>query len=283
MAEIELKERLVPSRQDSPQMVARESIIGGRHASIRVRDKNSMRMTIVRQNTQNRLTFRTNRNTTSFNQFTQALLNMPEENENCVIFPWDEDSKEFVIEDEVKVNSIQNTTRDDIDMVFAKLKESPYFDIYGNMHLKLLTPFAVLLVGIILFLFFYQGQVKGNKNANMIITVFFVMFALILVLIIVVSIFWARYLKNRLSQREEAFTAILNQFNSDYFADKDVFWKCGKYGTYIQLDLNYEFKGLDDRVGSRSKNLDSKNQISISMSMEQSRMLAEILNNAQNR
>lgn len=282
MAEIELKERLNHSITDSPVKGGKESIFGPRNASIRVRDKNSIRMTLNHQTTQNRMTFRTNRNTSSFNQFTQALINMPEENENCVIFPWDEDLKEFVIEDEKKVNSVQNITREDIDMVFAKVKESPYFDLYGNMHLKLLTPFLILLLGIVLFLLFYQGQVNGTKNTNMIVTVFFIMFALILLLIIVVSIFWARYLKNRLAKREIDFTEILNQFNSDYFADKDVFWKCGKLGTYIQLDLNYEFKGMEYKIGS-AKSPDSKNKISISINADQSKMLAEILQQAQNR
>lgn len=248
-----------------------------RYTSIRIRDKNSVRLVDpLPQN--NRLTFKNSRRS-SGNDFTLALLNMPQEAENCVIFPWDDELKEFVIEDEQKVAAVENLTKEDVDTVFERLKRSPFHDLYGNMHLKLMLPFLFLLIGIILFLLFFKDSVHIAQNNNTVIVVFFALFGFIFLLIIVISIFWARYLKRRLAARENDFTRILNELNSEVFCDKDLFWKCGKLGTYIQLDLNYKFKALNED-GQRSKGSNSaRNKISISMNFEQTNMLAQILEN----
>lgn len=261
MAESELRERFIssPTRRESKL-----------HAdSIRVRGD---RASLIGQ--PQRATFRTNRNQTSFNQFTQALIDIPKDNSYSIVFPWDEALAEFVIEDEAKVAAVENVTRDDINMVFAKLKESPYYDLYGNMHYKLMAPFVLLLAAIVIFLLFFQDSFKETKNSNIIVVTFFAIFAVIFLLIVVVSIFWAKYLKHRLAAREEDFSELLKHLNLEYFTDKDVFWKCGKFGTYVQLELNYKYKEMDDL---KNNSQSAKNMISINMSFEQTDMLAKVL------
>jgi len=274
----ELRERTPDKTPDKPNEGARSEMMSPllRQPSIRVKDRMSVRMTIQDLNNQNRMTFGRSRNASSFNDFTAALLNIPMENDDCVIFPWDEETKEFVIEDESKINSIENVSRDDIDAVFARLKQSEYFDLYANMHYKLMSPFVLVLIVIIVFLLFFQDSFSFKKNKNAVVAVFLGVFGILLIMIILVSIFWARYLKRRLAAREADFSKILNELNSEVFCDKDVFWKCGKLGTYIQLDLNYRFKNLDEPK-SRNGSNSVKNKISISMNIDQTTMLAKLL------
>lgn len=262
----------------------------GQRSSIRVRDKLSLRVSLNLEPQpafQNRMTFRASRRSSSVNDFTAALMQLPEEGDGCIIFPWDEEYKEFVIEDEAKVNSVHVITREEIDLVFERLKASPYHDLYGNMHYKLIIPFVILLAVIVIILVFFQDSFKFVKNSNSVIGVFFVIFGILFLMIVLVSIFWARYLKSRLAQREVDFTRILNEINSEIFCDKDVFWKCGKLGTYVQLDLNYKFKALEDsptleKKGSNGSRQNKPNQqkISISMNLEQTSILAEILDHS---
>lgn len=288
--EYELQENPVIERKDtqSPKNLREASSFLNQRSSIRVRDKQSLRVSIAQEPQpvfNNRLTFRASRRSSSVNDFTAALMQLPEEGDGCIIFPWDEEYKEFVIEDEAKVNAIEAITREEIDLVFERLKSSPYHDLYGNMHYKLIIPFVVLLAIIVIILVFFQDSFKFVKNSNSVIGVFFVIFGILFLIIVLVSIFWARYLKKRLAQREIEFTRILNEINSEIFCEKDVFWKCGKLGTYIQLDLNYKFKALDDsptleKKVSNGSRQNKQQKISISMNLEQTSILAEILDHS---
>ena len=259
---------------DNPDRSAFGSMRG--QPSIRVRDKSSIKLP---NNQSQRMTFRSE-NRSKANDFVSAMLEIPKETDHCILFPWDDELKEFVIEDETKVNAVENLTREDLYKVFEELKKSEFYDLYGNMHMKLMTPFAVLLFGIIVFILFFRDKVHSSNNNNVVVVVFFCLFGVIFLLIIIISIFWARYLKKRLNQRETDFNRILNDLNSEYFCDKDVFWKCGKLGTYIQLDLNYKFNGIgEDNNKSRGKtsNVSMRNKISISLNLDQTNTLAKIL------
>ena len=172
----------------------------------------------------------------------KALMEIPEEDEDKIIFPWDEDLQEFVVQDYHKILTIDKLSEADIEGVFYALKQSEYFNLYGKMHFYLMIPFLAVLSLIVVLIVVYQDYIGSSLKSAI---VFFMIVVLVVFgLIIGMSLYWSNLLKDRLHLREVNFQEILDRLNKEMFIAKDVSWKTGHYGTYIELDIHHNLTEL---------------------------------------
>lgn len=189
-------------------------------------------------------------------EFENALEHIPHV-PNGIVFPWDEEKQKFVFEDYHLELAEDRLTREEIQEVFLQLKQSEYYDMYGDMHFKLMLPFLAMVILAAVLLFFYQALLREVSGWLIILGVIMGMF-----LVLLISAWcWSHFLRIRFNLREASFREILNNVNQWLFVDKKVQWSVGHFGSYIELDIKEESE--DDRIRRMSKSHDFTGTISI--------------------
>ena len=176
-------------------------------------------------------------------RFEEDLHNLPANTDWIIVFPWDDSLQDFTVEDYHRLLTIEHITQEDVETVFAQLASSPFHNPYGDLPTKFSIAFLGLLCVLGILLYFNQATLSmGRAMISLLLAL-----GLLLALVCLFTMYSNQYLAARLDAREKTFTEILDTLNKDKFAQKDVQWKCGHFGTFIELDLNYKMRRLSLR------------------------------------
>lgn len=192
----------------------------------------------VKDEFRSKLSLKPNNGSTS-NQFQTEMRKLPPSSELSLIFPWCEDEKTFRLPDVELLERYERVTAQDIETVLQNLRQSDYYDLYKDMNKKLWMPYIGGLVLATATAMWYARSAKEGEGENLAVVVLFALFLAVLVMSLLTAFFWSRYLQRRIQARQLDFEARLNDLNGEIFVEKELFWKTGKFGTYLQLDLNY--------------------------------------------
>lgn len=163
-----------------------------------------------------------------------AVDELPDEDLHTIVFPWSEETRGFLVEGDHKKLALECITLEELDLVFSRLRESKYHDLYGGMHYRLAIPIIAVMATVFLIYIFYRDVFTLGWA-----TIYFCLTVVILLgLSAAASMYWNSYVKERLQNRERDFDTILEKLNADLFSARSLSWKCGHFGTFVELDLN---------------------------------------------
>jgi len=167
-------------------------------------------------------------------EFEDAMMAVPAEDDHTLIFPWNEQGRQFSTEHYDRVRNFQFVTEAEINKVFAALKESSYYDLYGTVHYWLGVGMVALLGTIGLVYYLYSDSFTLGSAI-----VYFILSSLLFFgLAVSASVYWNQAMRKRLVDRERDFTRILEQANQETFRARGVEWICGHFGTFVEIDYS---------------------------------------------
>lgn len=176
-------------------------------------------------------------------------MNIPEEEENEIILPWDSISDTFKYHKTKKLDSAKLTTND-LTSLIESMKSTKYFsaDPFSLKRIVLcllLTVFISLTGGIIFILYLAQGTENGISIFTLIF-LFICLFFVVCCIIFGFGGYYKRVEKDFYSRRELKFRRIAMRVQESKFVNKGACIRIGKYGTYIKVVLKSEKEARND-------------------------------------
>lgn len=177
------------------------------------------------------------------NKFLREVERAPVSDKSKLILLWSIEDKTFSTDNFHPTKVHYRLTVEEIkkvavgDQVISYLQMTKNYEVYLGMKRLVLLPtfFLVLFMGL-MFWFLPNAVEKAGKTALSIIMVAAYITFMILT-VIVVKVWGAAAQERRYMRRESDFTKIFQYFNKKVFMGKGISFECGKYGSYIQINL----------------------------------------------
>ena len=179
--------------------------------------------------------------------FMIALATAPFTDQTKVIFRYDQLTGDYITIDFNPMQTLGHVTQEDIEKVFSTLKKLPNYRT-NTTFLALINILMILLplAAYGLFLYFFITKITYSGSITVILVSVLVATALLMILIFGFSFGYGYYLRYKIRKRTEEINQCLQDFNQKEFSAKQVFWKVGTLGAWIQLDLNYVFAQMNN-------------------------------------
>lgn len=171
-------------------------------------------------------------------EMTLAMLQRPMTTQSRIVFCYMFDQ---YIKSEFNPNATQGrVTEADVDRVLQAVANAKYFKAQlSPVYLLAFLAVFILTNGFFVLLFFYITLGMKSKDQMTYIFIIPLGFVVTFISLIVLGCKVTEKSRQILAMREQEINMILDDFNKNEYSMKQISWKAGKYGSWLQMDLNF--------------------------------------------
>lgn len=182
----------------------------------------------------------------SSKEFAEVWDTAPQSSEYKIVFPWDQDVKEYSTIDFMPQTVGNRVSYTDMTSVMQSLKCIEQYDseafIKSKRILKNLLILVPIITAVCMLFFLYDHIDIPGEPINLAIIVAPIFMAEVAWLLLLNK--WTKHnIKSMLEHRQLEIVDILDAWNQNKFGPLGLHWSSGNLGAWLELDVLYRFKG----------------------------------------
>ena len=175
----------------------------------------------------------------------RALMNCPQTDQSKIVFPLH--GKQFSIHQFNPTLAQNRVNQQEVQEVLEEAASQPHFEIKqpGILYIIPFLMFAFFF-GMAGFLFFFASTIIDTNVILLPVIIFGIVFIL-LALVLLIAFSAGRIKQNNARLREEEINAVLDKYNQTW-RSREVSWKIGMMGAWLQLDLDFAIRAMQNNM-----------------------------------